>query len=658
MNDSPSYFSRLRNSHLPPSQIPKRLFKKIVRRYPRIRPLFDCFRFRLSHLGPDSAIKRIRRSKEWIAWDSNSTFHNTTSEERLALLELAEQTCQHNFNLLGSGSKNWGNPIEWNLDVKSGYQWDANGSFNASSWTKLPPGVDVKIPWELSRCHHFVTLGLADLLTGNPKYFQEYKSQTLHWLTANPAGCGVNWMCSMDIAIRAINWITAIQLFNPRFSTKEESNFIKRLDEALWIAGLHIWRNLEWEGEHSDNAGNHFIANLTGLIGVGLYFRDHKKGRIWLDFGKRWLGHEMLRQVNADGTHFETSTYYHRLVMEMFSWSFAVCQKAGLSFDSVFSQRLEAMSKFTAAYTPPSRVAPQIGDNDSGRFLTSGVTSQSDHTYLNTPTPGFGGILDRNLLGAQKYSITPQNPPWLSVFPQGGYIFGSNRTFWFGLRAGPVTRGGSHAHCDQLALILSVDSEDILIDRGTGCYSPDPELRNFFRSTQQHNTLRLNEWEQNEFEGTQYGLFAMNDDTHTKILQTTTYPDGIEISASHQGYSRFRQKFNVMRSISLKDNSCTIRDQMPERHPTDSIQWNWNLRAGLFPVARDSSRVVVPIKHGRIEVSIPTGCKFEITKSLHSPSYGSTEPAYTIRVSAVSSSELSFDTEFKFTPETKLHSLD
>ena len=78
----------------------------------------------------------------------------------------------------------------------------------------------------------------------------------------------------------------------------------------------------------------------------------------------------MEHQVREDGCGHEASIPYHRLVSELF-----VCgTQAGESlhpgaFPAWYRERLDRMLDFTAAYTRPDGLAPQIGDNDDGRFL-------------------------------------------------------------------------------------------------------------------------------------------------------------------------------------------------------------------------------------------------------------------------------------------------
>ncbi|MEZ7879117.1 MAG: hypothetical protein QMC11_02655, partial [Rhodospirillales bacterium] len=71
------------------------------------------------------------------------------------------------------------------------------------------PGVDIKIPWELARLQHLPQLALAYSDQRSQNLVDEFQNQTLDFMSANPPRYGVNWVCTMDVAIRAANLILA-----------------------------------------------------------------------------------------------------------------------------------------------------------------------------------------------------------------------------------------------------------------------------------------------------------------------------------------------------------------------------------------------------------------------------------------------------------------
>lgn len=111
-------------------------------------------------------------------------------------------------------------PIDWRLDFKSGYYWDSQLHYSKVSYGKHI-GVDVKVPWELSRMQHLVQYVWAYLLAKQGKkgfeepeiYVKEFQDEVLDFISMNPPKFGVNWVCTMDVAIRAANWLLVYDLF-------------------------------------------------------------------------------------------------------------------------------------------------------------------------------------------------------------------------------------------------------------------------------------------------------------------------------------------------------------------------------------------------------------------------------------------------------------
>jgi len=304
----------------------------------------------------------------------------------------ADEVCDHIFDLLGSGKTKMIGEIDFHLDFKSGFRWNPKGYYlGTGKHVSLDDDSDVKVPWELSRCQHFVILGKAywyskenkvhnaECKIDAEKYAREFVSQIEGWISQNPVELGVNWACTMDVAIRAINWIWGYYFFYDSPALTKE--FKTKLFKWLFLHGRHIINNLEYGLLRS----NHYLSDIAGLIYLGILFRETKEGKKWLEKGLKALKKEMQVQIYPDGVDSEGSISYHRLVTELFLSTTLLCLKNGIIFPGWYMSRLEKMIVFVMYYTKPDGTAPQIGDNDDGRLHilgNYGSWDRLDHRYL------------------------------------------------------------------------------------------------------------------------------------------------------------------------------------------------------------------------------------------------------------------------------------
>jgi hypothetical protein len=369
-------------------------------------------------------------------------------------------------------------------DFVTGFEWD-KGQLYRTAINNIPPETDIKRPWELSRFHQSVGLGLAWRLYKLQKYADEYRVRVEEWIRNNPAGYGVNWACPMDVAIRAVNWLASYGLLHDALNASPLASFNKKLTQSLWVYARFVFSHLEWNGPYSKWRANHFLSDLTGLFTLGLFFRDTTPGRRWLEFSQMHLEREIRRQVLEDGVHFECSVGYHRLCLEMFIWCYALGLKSSLSFSDEYTRRVAKMLSFVDSYIRPDGEVPLFGDNDDGRLLTSGLLQINDHRYLQLGDAGKGGVDRYLLMGSEDIEISAREKA--STFKEGGFYFLRDQDVYLAVRAGRMAYLGFHAHCDQLSFELCLRGEPVFVDRGTFVYTADPAERNAYRSIQETN---------------------------------------------------------------------------------------------------------------------------------------------------------------------------
>src|SRR5205085_619290 len=111
---------------------------------------------------------------------------------------------------------------------------------------------------------------------------------------------------------------------------------------------------------------NHYAADLVGLIVVGALFPELRR---WFDVFAPRLWEEIPRQCRADGTHFESSTGYHRLCAELFLVAALAARAGGRPAPDRVERAVRGLFRSLAATLKPSGEMPQIGDLDSCRAL-------------------------------------------------------------------------------------------------------------------------------------------------------------------------------------------------------------------------------------------------------------------------------------------------
>jgi hypothetical protein len=422
-----------------------------------------------------------------------------------ATVRAADLVCGHRVQLLGRGAVELGDPIDWHRDPVSGLRWDLR-HHSTIDYLDLERPSDVRVVWELSRCHQWVTLGQAHWLTGDERYAAEFVAQWEGWMAANPPGFGVNWTCAMEAAIRAINWLWAFFLFADAPTFDEERQ--RRLLSALAEHARFILRNLEI----GPRPGNHYLTDGLGLLALGTVLREVHDSHTWLARGRRIVWGEALRQVTPDGVDYEHAIGYHGYVLHGLLFAVSLSQRNNVEPPAAALERIERMLEFTLAYTRPDGTFPAIGDADDGSLVDLGRRDPRSHrtalaagaalfgrSDLKAAAPAFGAAnlwwLGPAALAAFDALPDKAEPAGSSAFTDGGFFVmrGEGRHL---VVSGPGRGPASHLHHDLLSFECWADGTAYVLDPGTCAYSGSREWRNRFRSTASHNTVMIDDQEQ------------------------------------------------------------------------------------------------------------------------------------------------------------------
>ena len=481
----------------------------------------------------------------------------------------AKKIVNHEFYLLGinyfdnnnliSDDSNY-KRIDWQFDPSSKTYFDKDVWYRFAS-KDLPIAVDIKYPWELSRFQHFIILGQAYRITKDELYAKEYKNQILDWINHNKVKYGVNWSCTMEVGIRVSNWLISLLYFIE--SPEIDDIFLNKLLDSVFQHGNHISNNLE---NLQTYTSNHYVANISGLFIIAAFIPNSNIKSKWLKFSINELEIEILNQTYASGWQHEASSTYHRLVTEMFLYSFAVADQFNVDFSNNYFLRLKKMIMILENISKSNGNIPQIGDNDSGRFIV--FNSNENFNTLN---------IHYILQTAKKYKkLDYQKITDFPVFDfKAGRFLWKNNNLYFHLVAGPKGQGGNggHSHNDVFSYELNIDGIDLLVDPGSFSYTGNPLERNNFRSIHNHNTLS---WREIEPCSLKRGLFTLPEEGNLIIEDSKI--NGC--MSSLKGIYEYKERFHRRETtVDTKSKLVKIEDYCSDFGATI----NFVLAPGIIP---------------------------------------------------------------------------
>ncbi len=474
---------------------------------------------------------------------------------------------ENKFNILGSGwtkfdyseapkgfegyfydcSKlNLTETLSWHIDIKSGYVFD---SFLKSSEIRknIPVGVDIKVPWELSRMYHLPQIALYGFfnITNRQKVITIFIEHITNFMDNNIIGFGVNYSNPMEIAIRNINLLIAFDIINQIDSEQILTETFKhKVINRILNEGQYIMDNLELDLINNIN-GNHYLANLCGILFISSYISTSSSQK-WFNFAEKEVYKEIKKQFLKDGSSFECSTYYHRLSMELMMYCLILINNKSGEFLTEHSDIFNKIYDFLILVRKDNGTMIQVGDNDSGRVIKPIIRTIESYVNKNDKLEENDLLIDNVLVMAtalfnepiamhqSKYKLEYSFIKSLKKFPVinkkesnlfafeiieqdinlndfhfkntieiescfekpklriskdfGIAVFESSGNKLF-VRIHYNTKDKllAHAHDDVLHFEIFHHGETLFFDPGSYTYTPIIELRNLYRGRSYHN---------------------------------------------------------------------------------------------------------------------------------------------------------------------------
>ena len=563
-----------------------------------------------------------------------------SSEDASQIMLWADNAMLHKFNYLGSGWTQL-SPMVWNRDFKSDYEWPNGQFYRTYKYGSGERNNDIKVVWELSRCHHLLWLAEAYVLTGKKEYANEVVCQIEHWIDNNPLMYSVNWTCAMDVAFRAINWLYALNLI--KRSGVLTDRLCGKIYTSLFEHGFFIINNLEKTIPYS---GNHYLSDLVGLLFISSFLRENRAARKWFKFAIKEFCNEVDNEININGVHYENSTSYHRLVSELFLSAYTLLVRQNNITADKIKDKISSLLNFVSAYTKPNRLSPIIGDNDDGRLLPFTPRDFRDHSYLLD----FGAILFGKTYpngygwSAESYIITSQLPRKSSklqdhketfLCPEAGYAIIQNSNTYlivgntpFSLKRsmGSCSFVGTHTHSDLLSFELSVFGSDIIVDPGSYVYTSDKISRNKYRSTRMHNTVVIDGQDQHRMPTN--NMFGMTADTKNHLLDIEN-----KNSTVIGSYDKIcsNGELHHKRQFSLTKNELFITDNLSYAGE-HSVELYFHFAPNINITVQNNICIISNNNGLELKMIFDNMFEHEVVASTISPSYGTEKQNLSLRL--------------------------
>ena len=506
-------------------------------------------------------------------------------------------------------------------------------------------GYDVKYPWELSRFIFGSQLAASYAVSGKSDHYTRFRELVLNWIEGNPFLVGVNWICTMDVAIRATNWILASNVFAREID--KDTEFKEKLSRSLVQHGMYIHTFPEvYPGKHSTN---HTTADYLGLLYVARAIPEHPESKQWQRAAVDGLISCMDYQVYDDGGSFEASAGYHRLVTELFGIGALLCLNQGIELPDSYYKKLKAMFGFLFCICDEKGNPPLFGDNDSGTLLQFDFSQNHNYAYMRAFYQQLFSGTGTGAKEGREYpflALMPEEPSLYPVTPaEGSLALGLGPQEWrlfresgiMAFRQGAMSgcvcfipigqngRGG-HNHIDMGSFTLFHGGIPLVVDPGTYTYTREFVLRNCYRAISCHNTVIPSGMTYEDFK--MENLFEL--DPYCRVLNYSL-EDERTFTLS---YSLLDHAHAIKRKFQMEDDILQVRDTM---------EGAFRVKLHLGPEVEILETGPGLVRTQFFTLSFDPGREYELSAYAYAGRYQTMQRSQRLSIQAHSSATMKFD---------------
>ena len=510
-----------------------------------------------------------------------------------------------------------GRPDRWTRNVLTGRSLDPR-----RHWSRIPDAGadDIKGVWELSRFPWAYALVRAWLRDGEDRHVELFWSTLEDWMARNPPNRGPNWMCGQEASLRLIAVTFAVQAFRDHPASSDE-----RLRLAARLAGATASRIRDHFGYARSQQNNHGLSEAIGLQTAGTFWPGLPESAGAYRQGKAALVAQCAELIGPDGGFSQHSTNYHRLLLQLLTWSEVVERSVRDTLPESVRFQAIAATGFLASLLEADGTVPRHGADDGANlFPLSGCGYEDFRPAVGAALAVFtgerlpAGPWDETallLLGPTAASAAPALRGPADCPDAGVFTLRHGRGSLF-FRAPTVFRTRP-SHADQLHVSLRWDGEWIAEDPGTYSYNA-PGGWEGFAGSRFHNVVTVGD---HDCMG-RFGRFLWLPWTVCRLSRQDA-----GLAAEHHGFSGFKSR----RRIIQVPNGFVVVDRLTGRLGQRGefvLRWHGRTRAGLEQLTVACS---APSTEETV-TALPDG-----GEGWHSTHYGSKDPSWCRRITATGS---------------------
>ncbi len=292
---------------------------------------------------------------------------------------------------------------------------------------------------------------------------------------------------------------------------------------------------------------NHGIFQDKALIYTA-YFLSTPEKETQLQKAKSRLSKQFNHAFNPEFVHVENSSRYHIRVLELFRTISDFLLVFNDTYGLKLTEGMDASFEFLAYLTKPNGAFPLTGDTfsnlqegDNQQYLKSTEEYTNQH-YVYART------------GGQKGIKPAKNSAY---YPVSGYYISHNswdknkytESTWMMFKSGYSS--GVHKHADDNSFILYSKGYDIFVDTGMYNYTYGNKYRDYFISSNAHNTLVVDHKTYSPTESNKHkvGIYG--------FTKTDSYESVSGYNDMYEGVSIDRQFINLGDGIMIRDNMAS-----------------------------------------------------------------------------------------------------